>query len=288
MREKYKDNEKGQALLLVIVALTVALAVGVSTSLRTLSTVSRTATTDTAVRVLAAAEGGIESLLSYSTKELEDAIGLCNTLDYGSANPDCVIDFPTSGDDVIASRAVVMVEELSLNQNKLYRTNILGGRSFSIHLGDYEGDLQFCWKDESDMHIVLADGTDISNWDKNIICGSAGCVTSPIDGAEPPSGCGISELSGMGYSGGHTYDVLPGGNSKVLTFIPINDHVELVIKPLDGDVGKIGYLITSKGQLVQEGREEITKVVTARRSLPYLPAGFYFGIFSDQGITTNN
>ena len=61
----------GQALLFVIVAMTVALAVGVNVSLRTLSSVSRTAQSDTSERVLAAAEGGAESFIKLSVGQLE-------------------------------------------------------------------------------------------------------------------------------------------------------------------------------------------------------------------------
>ena len=75
----------GQALLFVIVAMTVALAVGVNVSLRTLSSVSRTAQSDTSERVLAAAEGGAESFIKLSVGQLEaisDAFDTDTVADY--------------------------------------------------------------------------------------------------------------------------------------------------------------------------------------------------------------
>src|SRR3972149_3695556 len=64
-------KEWGQALLFVIVAMTVALAVGINVSLRTLSTISRTSQADTSERVLAAAEGGAEAFLKLSVGDLK-------------------------------------------------------------------------------------------------------------------------------------------------------------------------------------------------------------------------
>ena len=53
-------NEKGQALLFVVVAMTIALSIGINASVRTITSLSRTTRTYTASRALAAAEGGIE------------------------------------------------------------------------------------------------------------------------------------------------------------------------------------------------------------------------------------
>lgn len=73
-KTKY-NNEKGQTLLFVIVAVTIAMAVGVSVSTRTIQSLKRVARTDTSARVIAAAEGGIENLLSRSYSQLSASIG---------------------------------------------------------------------------------------------------------------------------------------------------------------------------------------------------------------------
>ena len=69
-KTKY-NNEKGQTLLFVIVAVTIAMAVGVAVSTRTIQSLKRVARTDTSARVIAAAEGGIENLLSRTYSQLD-------------------------------------------------------------------------------------------------------------------------------------------------------------------------------------------------------------------------
>ena len=107
-------SESGQALLFVIVALTVALAVGVSTAFRTLSSVFRITTTDTSSRVLAAAEGGLEHFLAYSSVDLASYAGVCTSLDYDDypegADSPCVVDFAPVSTDNTEAHAVVKIE----------------------------------------------------------------------------------------------------------------------------------------------------------------------------------
>ena len=69
---KMNKHEKGQTLLFVIVAVTIAMAVGVAVSTRTIQSLKRVARTDTSARVIAAAEGGIENLLSKNYSQLDD------------------------------------------------------------------------------------------------------------------------------------------------------------------------------------------------------------------------
>ena len=72
-KTKYK-SQKGQTLLFVIVAVTIAMAVGVAVSTRTIQSLKRVARTDTSARVIAAAEGGIENLLSRNYSQLDSAV----------------------------------------------------------------------------------------------------------------------------------------------------------------------------------------------------------------------
>jgi len=73
---KYKmnKNQKGQTLLFVIVAVTIAMAVGVAVSTRTIQSLKRVVRTDTSARVIAAAEGGIENLLGRNYSQLRKAL----------------------------------------------------------------------------------------------------------------------------------------------------------------------------------------------------------------------
>ena len=99
-------DSKGQALLTVIVAMTIALAVGVGVSLRSLSSSQRTATSDTSSRVLAVAEGGAENFLVKPFSELATLATICDGVNLDSQ---CVVDFPATGTDNINAQAVMGV-----------------------------------------------------------------------------------------------------------------------------------------------------------------------------------
>lgn len=71
---KMSRNEKGQTLLFVIVAVTIAMTIGVAVSTRTIQSLKRVARTDTSARVIAAAEGGIENLLGRNYSQLNGAL----------------------------------------------------------------------------------------------------------------------------------------------------------------------------------------------------------------------
>ena len=71
---KLKTNEKGQTLLFVVVAVTIALTVGVAVSTRTIGSLRRVSRTDTSTRAIAVAEGGMENLLSKNYSQLAEAV----------------------------------------------------------------------------------------------------------------------------------------------------------------------------------------------------------------------
>ncbi|MBD3366431.1 hypothetical protein GF360_03800 [candidate division WWE3 bacterium] len=277
-----REGQEGQTLLFVIVALTVALSVGVSTSLRTLSSVSRTSTTDTASRVLAAAEGGVEHFLSYTTPELEGASGTCTSLE--SPPADCIVTFPSSENDAINSRAVVKVEEyIGDSDTGFHYVSTGAGEVNSIPLGSYSGGVSICWRGDTDVFYVLTGGADGSGWEKGLICGNGStCYTGSTAGTVASSDANCTD---SGYTG---YEVtVPSGDDKSLAFVALNERGDFALEPLDGSFDTLGYRITSQGELLQEGAEVVTKVVTARRSLPHLPSGFLFGVFAADGISTN-
>ena len=110
---KKEIKETGQALLFVVVAMTIALAVGVSVSVRSLSSVSRVSGTDTFSRVSAAAEGGAERFVVKTIQELADLTGTC-TGSYGdppSPPAECLVTFPGTLDnaDPINAQTILTV-----------------------------------------------------------------------------------------------------------------------------------------------------------------------------------
>ncbi len=294
---KKQQGQEGQALLFVIVALTIALSVGVSVSLRTLSSISRVTTTDTASRVLSAAEGGLEHFLSYSTSELSDATDICDSLDYepDDFNEDCVIHYDPVETDNIEARAVVMVEPYygDPDENGAHTIEIEGGDFATINLNGYndesESSLTICWEGDSDIYYTLVAGRDVSDWSKGIVCGditgSPGCFSDVGDDGTRAE----FDLDGCpeGYKGIEI--TVPGGfdnfdHEKSLSIVPLNSNIIATFVPHPEGFGILGYRITSRGELIEDRVVKTVRVVRATRSLPYLPASFTFGLFSDGGI----
>jgi len=147
-----RKSQNGQALLFVVVALTIALAVGISVSTRTLSSLKRVSSTDTSQRVIAAAEAGIERLLILSKESLDDL---------ESANPDCsaiggvafgegqcAIELPSTSTDNIKSIAIVDAEKFRLNDTNSYWFNLDPGDVREVKLvgfHSYDDNLPICW-----------------------------------------------------------------------------------------------------------------------------------------------
>lgn len=275
------NGQKGQVLLFVVVALTIALAVGTGISLRSLSSISRATSSDTASRVLAAAEGGIERFITKSEGELETRVDNCN---------DCEITFDPQQSfiltDKITAKATVTIERYTgkdengnyaiiLKQDQIADVNMVGYNPKSIDL---------CWTPESSTTntdiAYFAWGKDGSDYD--FIKGGAKAGTrngfpAAYDTNFP------NATSGHGYSDCTTVNSLPkdiislriksiNGNSKVYLFPAGNAKLPYQ-----------GYKITSVGRLIQDSAITATKTIVVTRSLSYLPDIFNHTIFSGGG-----
>jgi hypothetical protein len=163
------------------------------------------------------------------------------------------------------------------------------GTTSAISLANYSGNLELCWKGDTDVYYVLAASKDISNWQKGLVAGQDGnvCWTSTrCEGSVASTGsCSLA-----GFDRSITLSVPSVSDVRMLSIIPLNDWAEFAVIPAGGagSFDILGYRITSRGELQQENAQVITKTVVAYRSLPYLPAGFLFGLFAENGITTNN
>jgi len=147
---KLKNNQQGQALLFVVVAMTIALSIGINASVRTITSLSRTTRTDTAARALAAAEGGIERFIALSTPDLEKAVEVtmgmsvdCPVGDRrelpmhheGSSTYDnyCMVSFD-SPEDILTSQAFVTVKRYVPD---FYPFSLESGQVKEINLYDF-------------------------------------------------------------------------------------------------------------------------------------------------------
>lgn len=281
-----KNNQKGQTLLFVIVAMTIALSIAINVSVRTITSLSRSTRTDTASRALAAAEGGIERYLGLSGPQYEEASsGGCpvGTLADGGG---CNIEF--TGVD-ISSLATVFVERYFPT---FYSSTITNGEIKEINLFDatsgfYASDtVKICFNS-------LNGGSALT-----YVSYSETALTSQgiIVGDNPPGGTFDSNNAILAVDAVET-----GFDNCAFVNLGSNQNYGLRIKSVGSDslVGVFGkdisnntfdlplqgYEITSRGTLVEESGVTATKEIKIIRSLPYLPAHFDYALYTSSVLS---
>lgn len=288
VKRKMHVEQKGQALLFVVVAMTVALAVGVSVSLRTLSSVSRVATTDTSARALAAAEGGAEKFLSYTLSELDDLTAYCTGnygTGYSSVPSECQVLFEGVGLDNVDVRAVMIVQSLGAGV-PFYDVTVPKTDLVEINMDGYSASsVNVCWKGSTSVLLYSAYGS-TSNPLRGVLCPTSGC----------PSGIGnitgdVTASAGSGDCAGYSNFVAISGLSSInnllgLRLVSLGASSNVRIDAVGSATLPIqGYLVTAIGELMADGSVQSTRVVKVRRSLPYLPAFIDFSIYAENGIS---
>jgi len=262
---KKLNNQNGQVLLFVIVIMTISLSVGVSVSTRTLSSLSRVATEDTANKALSAAESAIEQMLVKSQKELTDLVGKNSKV--------------TLTDDVtnITTETDVKIEKYSSNSldNSLVFT-LDTANTKEINLQGYSGGLDVCWDNNSSaINYSLYDSTKVT---------STGILKSPK-----------TTIPSSNLSGNITTATEKSGGSIVACYnFSINNLVGLRIKSLyqnsnitikpqgSNKLAEQGFKITATGKLLNEGKVSTSKTVIAYRSYNYIPSSLDTTIYLQQ------
>lgn len=302
-------KEKGQALLMVIVAMTVALAVVTSVALRNLSTTSRITSTDTSSRVTAASEGGIERFINLSVSSLATlancnvAAASCNTAALFTAacpsgttyyttspadsrfpNGVCQVNFPHNvGEDNIDARAFPVVGFWPA-AGAAINFELKKSQVFEVNMSGYTGtNISVCWKGTAHLYSSAYDTSGI--FTKVFLCNAAGCPASNFAGANiiasvPDVSCPASE--------GFTSRVLLSKPTQMPAAVygerlrALGADTEVRVTPQAGNnLVNQGYTITSYGELVQNAAITASKKAVATKSLPFLPAIFDFGIYTD-------
>jgi len=279
---KDKINEKGQALLFVVVTMAVALAIGVGVSLRTLSSISRTTTSDTSSRVLAAAEGGAERFLSMSYTELSNAAsGTCPAHAPAFGDGTCAVTFsPITGDNITA-KAYVKVEDFgAVPAGSYLSTSVKQEDVAEMNLEGYGGSsIDVCWKTQS------GSGSDVFLLAYNQNGATAQhFITSGIPVAESQywqQGF-VNSTPRNGFSA--CYLVSLPSSPYGLRIQPLNEDVTIGVFPVGASLPVQGFRITSTGKLAGVTSEATAeKSVTVFKSFPRMPQMFSFGIYSQNG-----
>lgn len=305
-----KQSNEGQAILFVIVGLTVALAVGVGVSVRSLSSTSRVARTDTASRVLAAAEGGAERFLALPKSALDSArdwaatgSGECpngTSAVADGAEHYCLVSYETAGDNIIAEAHVTVTDFWSNitvpNVGNGYYFKLSKGGVKEVVLNDAGNNPQvdICWKGVasptgvSDLYLIeynsagtvrklgLKANTAVSASPYTTGGGADAWVTASV----PSNNCPTD------YRNVYRYN--PANSSYGLRFKAIYDDADVVLIPVGNQTLQVqGYAITSLGILRNQADNAAivaSKIVTVFRSYPYISSVFDFGLVAKDGI----
>ncbi len=288
VRQKNKERrDSGQALLFVVVAMTIALSVGVAISSRTLQMSSRTSRTDTSARVLAAAEGGIDRLLDQPESFLDalsSGMPNCGTGGFDAAPGDssrCIINYTPDSGDPITSRAVLSAQtfrhtdvsgttgyySFDLVNNQTKTVNITGMSTFRI-----------CWNNPGAVIEYILYGDTVTRqflkpagFVNNDISSTGFLDAGSIGGVSPLPYCYDVESTGNNYRGVRIRSIFQGTKVAV---VPINPNV----LPLQG------YRLYSRGELVQEGDVKVTKAIVVYRSYSTAPSFFDYAIFTNDEV----
>ncbi len=278
-----KESEKGQALLFVVVAMTIALSIGINSSVRTLTSLSRTSRSDTASRALAAAEGGIERYLALSTTELESTItGNCAAGTYDQTAEACLIEFDASS-DAIVSQAHVTVQRY---EPDFYPFDLESGQVKEVNLYDYNSGnhygastVEVCWnsKPQSELMYIAYKDSGIS---------ARGGLTGSNAPDAPYSSKGF-ESAGPGrdgYANCKTIDIT--NDVYGLRIRSVGDASSVAVFPTGNERLPLqGYTIKSIGRIQQDQGVTATRTISIIRSLAYLPVSFDYALYSEGSIT---
>jgi len=275
-------NSQGQALLLVIAAMTVALALGINVSMRTLQSVSRTSRTDTSERILSASEGGIERALKLSTSTLNGGInnaGDCALMGSGASingtTGECTLSFQSAGDP-ISSLASIVVSNFTYNDtpNNTYKLKVAQDVVSEINVTG-AATVNICWtpQTQSDLYYIIYGDLGILS--------KKGLKALGTD--TPPSPYNSHNFTNAVSGGTKRYCsgnfAIPGGAKGLrIKSIGGDSRVEIISTTLPSQ----GYKIVSTGYLSSDPATK--KVITVYKSLPFLPSIFDYAIFTQAAL----
>jgi len=296
---KKRKYEEGQTLLFVIVAVTIALTVGVAVSTRTISSLRRVSRTDTSTRVIAAAEAGIENMLGRTYSQLNAAMdadeGGCDAIgaELGPETGTCMYILSESspddqaGSDVISSRAVVSVEKFSSNlpEGNGYSFDLEPGLVKEIILdGDSEdytsNQIQLCWK--SNRAVIY-----YYSYDSNGTVKKGGLYpngfpdTSIFSGLFEPVPGAPSNRTSLGFNYCENISLV-SDSSYGLRIKVLYGPDTVAVFPSPETLPAQGYMLTSRGEVATETGSEERATVIVRKSYPYAPDIFDYGIYTPE------
>lgn len=295
-------DESGQMLLFVVAAMVVALVVGIGIAVQLTTSTYEVATGDSAQRALAAAEACIERFLVLSTPSLgaaKNPASGCPLGTTGVAGTGCHMTFDSGApNDPLQTEAMASVSDFGdIPPSEYYSFDVDKDATMEVFLNGYgTRSIQICWS---------ATGVDPASLDGEVhsdiyytVYGTRGSDYASYQGgvrARNPQGLPYSndfstatqEDVANGYNScttiswpSDTFNMLTG-----LRIMSLNFDSSVGVKPIGDDLPLQGYEITCTGEVSNTGvTQKVTRTISVRRSFPFMPVLFDFGIFAQGEI----
>ncbi|MBI4091173.1 hypothetical protein HY419_00310 [candidate division WWE3 bacterium] len=256
--------------------MTIALAVGITISSRSISTARRTTNIDTSSRALAAAEASIEYYLARPVSEMNGlAPANCNvnpaTLRYPA-----IATSSLSSDDVMTYSEVNITRYGCLSGGQNAKYDIRKDGVLELKLNSSSGSLDICWESPPG-------GPEATLYYHYIYEPNANDFRIKKEGYNPV-GSGRQSENNMQYANpGNCFTrALPGtDNPRLLRIMSLYAPSTITMTAGAGTTLQYqGFTIKAAG-VVAAATQPIKRNVTATRSLPYLPALFNFAVYSN-------
>lgn len=284
-----KLNNNGQALLFVLVALTIALSVGVALSSRTLQLSSRAPRSDTSTRVFAAAEGGIDRLLDQPTRFLDRLSSKtpdCTEMGFTPIAGDstrCILNFTKAASDEIESRAVLSSQTFNhtgiIGSTSYYAVDLSPNQTKNIEITGMSL-IRLCWENANAAVEYILYGPSVT--ERNFLKTSVSAFISNISSTGFTDG--TSEAVREGYPLPYCHDITVIGMTglRVRTFFQGSRIAVVPVNPTS--LPTQGYRLYSRGELVQDGDISTTKAIVVYRSFNTAPSFFDYALFSNNDV----
>lgn len=302
-----KAQQSGQALLIVIFAITLGLVALVGVSTRIVNSTKRVFVDNAYYKAQAVAEAGAEKFLWKKNSELDNLIFYgCKTSLYNSTgfdevalntHPNCVIDLGEA-------RAVMAVETYPSAGVSIYEVSSPANSTISVNLAGVTGDIRVCWRAGGLVGSEYSEVLSFYYFKKSIgsyqmqqqknVCGTF------ISWCHKPIGYSTSDAVPANGASGPDYACftiirVPTDTPQLLNLMSLVNGSSYKIT-FTGTVPTQGYKITSVGEVksgatgggsLASSTATRKKVMVEKSRMPNLGPWFNFAVASESGkITT--
>lgn len=270
---KQATKKSGQILILVLLIVVVALAVGLSVASRNLTNLKTSAQTEQSQRAFAAAEGGIEDILSRLT-------AVAGVISGTGTSPNCVKAGSSANCTVSVGN---LTSNVTVTSSNIYQFTIDLGTVGQVDLRGASGQIQIEWANTSDP----VEANEPASLEAVQVSQSGSTYS------QTRTAWSGGNFGGRSESGFSSPNCTPSSEFKLCTRIPLDSGaVSIRIRPF---WVKATVKVTSAGGSLPVQTYNLVSVATTttgvtrkvqvtRTALPTLPAAFDYVLFSNSDI----